>query len=107
MNSKIRILDFRIASKRIPERDCGIVGDFEPPAYNEMQRYCRDHGWIPISRILQFVQIGLVLEVGPRPGYIGLEWLKKTQDTHLVGYDISEDMLNISRQNAIEYGLNG
>lgn len=96
---------FETARERIPERDCGIVGDFEPPAYNEMQRYCRDRGWMPIKHILEFVQHGSVMEIGPGPGYLGLEWLKNTQDTRLTGCEISEDMLEISRRNSKEYGL--
>ena len=32
-------------------------------------------------------------EIGPGPGYLGLEWLKKTQGTHLTGVDISPGMI--------------
>ena len=49
--------------------------------------------------------MGMVLEVGPGPGYLGLEWLKLTQGTMLKGLDISSDMIKIAEKNAREYGL--
>ena len=39
------------------------------------------------------------------PGYLGLEWLKKTTGTYLKGLDISENMIEIATQNAREYGF--
>jgi len=93
------------AKDRIPERDFGITGDLEPPAYDEMLRFVRDGGWMPTKHILKDIQHGSVLEVGPGPGYLGLEWLKATSGTCLVGYDISEDMLAIAGRNATEYSL--
>ena len=98
---------FTVARKRIPEREFGITGDVEPRDYDEMLRYCRDHGWIPIDRIVKAIPRGHALECGPGPGYIGLEWLKRTASTQLVGYDISPDMLAIARENARKYGFDG
>jgi hypothetical protein len=38
----------------------------------------RDKGWMETDLILKLgIQHGLALEVGPGPGYLGLEWLKK------------------------------
>ena len=45
------------------------------------------------------------MEVGPGPGYLGLEWLKNTQKTSLTGLDISPDMIGIAERNARDYGL--
>jgi hypothetical protein len=67
---------FAKARQRIPERDFGITGDIEPPAYDEMLRFVRDGGWMPIKEVLKEISRGSVLEVGPGPGYLGLEWLK-------------------------------
>jgi ubiquinone/menaquinone biosynthesis C-methylase UbiE len=47
----------------------------------------------------------LALEIGPGPGYLGLEWLKKTEGTRLKGLEISPDMIAIAERNAAEYGL--
>lgn len=96
---------FAKARERIPERDYGITGDLEPPAYDKYLRFMRDRGWMPTKHILHDISKGLVLEVGPGPGYLGLEWLKNTSQTRLVGYDVSEDMLAIAKRNSEEYHL--
>ncbi len=91
---------------RIHETDQGITGEFNTQAYNTMMRYMRDKGWMETGLIIkEGITSGLALEVGPGPGYLGLEWLKKTKNTQLKGLDISEDMIAISRGNASEYGL--
>ena len=51
------------------------------------------------------INAGTALEIGPGPGYIGLEWLKKTKNTNLHWLEISEDMKNIALKNAKEYGF--
>jgi ubiquinone/menaquinone biosynthesis C-methylase UbiE len=50
---------------------------------------------------------GTALELGPGPGYLGLEWLKLTDETRLIGLDISPDMIAVARRNAAEYGFTG
>jgi ubiquinone/menaquinone biosynthesis C-methylase UbiE len=91
---------------RIEETDCGITGEFETGAYDEMMRMMRDRGWLETRDLLNNgISSGIALEVGPGPGYLGLEWLKSTSGTRLNGLDISDDMLNIARKNAIEYRL--
>lgn len=70
-----------------------------------MQRRFRDKGWIETDRMLACgLKTGLGLEVGSGPGYLGLEWLKKTRGTRLKGIDISADMIELARKNALEYG---
>jgi ubiquinone/menaquinone biosynthesis C-methylase UbiE len=91
---------------RVPETDQGIQGDFEPRIYNQMQRRFRDKGWMETKAIIASgINRGLALEIGPGPGYLGLEWLKHTQGTELRGLDISPDMIAIAEANANEYGL--
>jgi ubiquinone/menaquinone biosynthesis C-methylase UbiE len=48
---------------------------------------------------------GHALEIGHGPGYLGLEWLKYTENTHLTGLDISPDMHALARRNAQAYDL--
>jgi ubiquinone/menaquinone biosynthesis C-methylase UbiE len=48
---------------------------------------------------------GLALEIGPGPGYLGLEWLKNTRDTTLKGLDVSADMIVLAGRNASAYGV--
>lgn len=71
-----------------------------------MQRRLRDKCWIETKDIIKSgITKGLALEIGPGPGYLGLEWLRKTQGTTLIGLDISPDMISIAERNAEEYGL--
>ena len=89
---------------RVIETDEGIQGDFNVTTYDKMQRRLRDKGWIETNRIIAFgIDSGLALEIGPGPGYLGLEWLKKTTNTHLKCVEISRDMIEIAEKNAKEY----
>ena len=91
---------------RVIETDQGITGEFNTKAYDEMMRRMRDRGWLETKLLLDAGIIsGNALEVGPGPGYLGLEWLKHTQGTTLSGLDISEDMIAIAERNAKGYGL--
>ncbi len=91
---------------RIPETDQGIQGAITVAQYDEMQRTLRDRGWIETPSLLKHgITNGQVLEIGYGPGYLGLEWLKQTKDTLLVGLDISPDMQALAQRNAQSYGL--
>jgi len=88
------------------ETDQGIQGEFNVQIYDQMQRRLRDKGYMETKDIIKSgITLGLALEVGPGPGYLGLEWLKLTQGTMLKGLDISPDMIEIAEKNAKEYGL--
>jgi ubiquinone/menaquinone biosynthesis C-methylase UbiE len=94
--------------ERVIETDQGIQGEFEVSIYDQMQRRFRDKGWMETKALLgSGITAGAALEVGPGPGYLGLEWLKQTGGTRLTGLDISADMLAVARRNAAEYGLAG
>lgn len=91
---------------RVIETDEGIQGDFNVTTYDKMQRYLRDRGWIETNSIIAFgIDSGLALEIGPGPGYLGLEWLKKTTNTNLKCVEISRDMIKIAEKNAKEYNF--
>ena len=91
---------------RISETDHGITGEFNTQSYDLMMRRMRDRGWMETKLIIkEGISSGLALEVGPGPGYLGLEWLKNTKGTTIKGLDISDDMIAIARRNAKEYGL--
>lgn len=93
---------------RVVETDQGIQGEFNVETYDRMMRRMRDKGWLETHLILNAeIRSGLALEVGPGPGYLGLEWLKKTEGTTLKGLDISPDMIRIAQRNAEEYNLQG
>jgi ubiquinone/menaquinone biosynthesis C-methylase UbiE len=91
---------------RVPETDQGIIGEFNVSMYDHMQRNLRVRGWIETKALLKSgISSGHALEVGSGPGYLGLEWLKRTQGTSLTGLDISPDMIALAQKNAGEYGL--
>jgi len=80
---------------------------------NTVTRRMRDLGWyqswfpkflttVPLL-VASGIDKGNALEIGPGPGYLGLEWLKSTNNTTLVGLDASTDMVNIARHNTVEH----
>jgi ubiquinone/menaquinone biosynthesis C-methylase UbiE len=95
-----------MVKRRVPETGSGITGEFNVQSYDLMQRNLRDKGWIETKLLIQEgIGSGIALEIGPGPGYLGLEWLKKTEGTLLKGLEISEDMIAIAKKNAAEYSL--
>ena len=95
-----------MVKSRVVETEEGIQGEFDVQQYDQMMRRMRDKGWLETKEILNagIVQ-GLALEVGPGPGYLGLEWLKNAQEASLKGLEISPAMISIAERNAREYGL--
>jgi ubiquinone/menaquinone biosynthesis C-methylase UbiE len=95
-----------LVKPRIIETDEGIQGEFTVEVYDRMMRNLRDKGWIETELVLKTgINHGLCLEVGPGPGYLGLEWLNKTEGTTLRALEISADMIEMAEKNAGEYGL--
>ena len=91
---------------RVVETSEGIQEGFIVDSYDKMQRHLRDHGWIETDQIIKSgITDGIALEIGPGPGYLGLEWLKKTEGTRLTGLEISPRMIEIAEKNAREYGV--
>ena len=91
---------------RIAETENGITDEFGVQSYDRMQRSLRDKGWIETKQIIQEgINSGIALEIGPGPGYLGLDWLKKTEETRLRGLEISEAMIAIAQSNSAEYGF--
>ena len=91
---------------RVIETDQGIRGETNVNLYDQMQRGLRDKGWIATKDIIKSgITGGMALEIGPGPGYLGLEWLKNTQGTSLKGLDISPGMIDLAKRNAAEYGF--
>lgn len=91
---------------RIVETNQGIQGELDVRMYDSMMRRMRDKGWIETGLILKAgIRKGLALEVGSGPGYLGLEWLKKTVGTNLKALEISPEMIAIAERNSKEYGL--
>ncbi len=93
---------------RIPETDQGIQGEFNVTTYDELQRNLLAKGHVEFQMLIdQGMLEGHALEIGPGPGYLGLEWLKRTHNTRLTGLDISPDMCALAESNARSYGFEG
>ncbi|OPY28204.1 MAG: hypothetical protein A4E27_00371 [Methanobacterium sp. PtaU1.Bin242] len=91
---------------RKKETDEGIQDSIIVHDYDEMMRNSRDKGYLYTAEIVESgIQSGRALEIGPGPGYLGLEWLKNTEGTRLTGLDISAGMVKVAEKNALEYGL--
>jgi ubiquinone/menaquinone biosynthesis C-methylase UbiE len=92
--------------ERIKETDQGIQGELDVEHFDRMQRHLRDKGLIATDEIIESgIAAGHALELGPGPGYLGLEWLRKTDGTELAAVEISRNMIDTARRNAGEYGL--
>ena len=97
-----------MVKQRVTETEEGIQGEFNVQAYDQMMRRMRDKGWLETKLIFKAgITNGSALEVGPGPGYLGLEWLGQTEGTDLKGMEISPDMIRIAERNARDYGLEG
>lgn len=95
-------------AERVPETMDGIQDECTVEQFDEMQRGLRDRGHLPVDDLVRCTPAGARgLEIGPGPGYLGLEWLKKTDGTSLVGLEISPAMIRVARKNAGEYRLPG
>lgn len=92
--------------QRIVETNEGIQGELTVESFDRFARIMRDKGWNNVDSFLKAGIIkGNVLEIGPGPGYIGLEWLKQSTDSMLTGCEISRDMIKMAEKNAKEYGF--
>jgi ubiquinone/menaquinone biosynthesis C-methylase UbiE len=91
---------------RIPETEGGFVDQATIASYDLMQRTFRDRGWIETELIIKNgITRGCALEIGPGPGYLGLEWLKRTEGTTLKAVEISPEMILVAKRNAAADGL--
>ncbi|HMK45752.1 MAG TPA: class I SAM-dependent methyltransferase [Methanocella sp.] len=92
--------------KRVIETSHGIQEESNVQIYNQMQKNLRDKGWIETNDIIKSgLTSGVALEIGSGPGYLGLEWLKKTSGTSLKAVEISQSMITVAQRNAEEYGV--
>jgi ubiquinone/menaquinone biosynthesis C-methylase UbiE len=92
---------------RVAETNEGIQDALDVEVFNRFAQGMRDKGWNNVDAILSSgVQEGCVLEIGPGPGYVGLEWLKACPEGKLTALEISPEMIRLAQRNALEYGLN-
>lgn len=91
---------------RIKETDQGIQDANTVRYYDQMMRRLSKKGWTALKEIIKSgIDTGHTLEVGPGPGYLGLDWLKCTNNTQLTGIDISKNMIKTAKNNALEFAV--
>lgn len=95
-----------MAKQRIIETQEGIQDKLTVEIFDDFARIMRDKGWNNVDAFIKAgITKGNVLEIGPGPGYVGLEWLKKFPDTVLTGCEISREMIKLAEKNARDYGF--
>lgn len=95
-----------MVKQRVIETNEGIQNEITVEVFDRFAKTMRDKGW---NNVDSFIKAGItdgnVLEIGPGPGYIGLEWLKKTNGESLTGCEISPEMIKTAQKNAKDYGF--
>jgi ubiquinone/menaquinone biosynthesis C-methylase UbiE len=95
-----------MTKKRIIETNEGIQGELTVEVFDRFARIMRDKGWNNVDSFINSgITCGNVLEIGPGPGYVGLEWLKKSADSTLTGCEISCNMIRLAEKNATDYSF--
>jgi len=91
---------------RVIETNEGIQNELTAQIFDAFAKTMRDKGWNGVDSMLQSgISSGNILEIGPGPGYIGLELLKKLSGAALTGCEISPAMIKIAEKNAASYGV--
>lgn len=91
---------------RMIETNQGIQEELTVELFDQFARGMRDKGWNGIEEMIATgIKGGDLLEIGPGPGYVGLELAKKISPKSLTGCEISPAMLVFARKNAADYGI--
>lgn len=94
-----------MARPRVIETTEGIQNKLTVEIFDRFAKTMRDKGWNSVDSILNAgITGGNVLEIGPGPGYVGLEWLKRSPGATLTGCEISSGMIRLAEKNARDYG---
>ena len=94
-----------MAKQRIAETSEGIQDELTVQIFDQFAKIMRDKGWDNVDNFIKAGIIrGNVLELGPGPGYVGLEWLKMFPDSTLTGCEISPEMIRLAEKNTKDYG---
>lgn len=91
---------------RVIETNEGIQNEITVEKFDMFSRSMKDKGWNGVDgMIASGIKGGDVLEVGPGPGYVGLELAKKIHLDSLTGCEISPAMLRFAEKNAADYKI--
>ena len=91
---------------RVIETNEGIQNEGPVAEFDVFARWMRDKGWNGVDTMLASgICPGEILELGPGPGYVGLEVARKLGLQTLTGCEISPAMIRVAEKNAAEYGI--
>lgn len=91
---------------RVIETTEGIQDELTVEIFDAFARSMRDKGWNGVDEMIASgIEGGDVLEIGPGPGYVGLELAKKIHPNSLTGCEISPAMLRVAVKNADDYQI--
>lgn len=91
---------------RIIETEEGIQSEVTAATFDVFSRWMRDKGWQGVDTMIEAgVQKGDILELGPGPGYVGLELAKKLGIKSFTACEISPAMISLAKKNAEEYHI--
>lgn len=91
---------------RVIETNEGIQDELTAETFDVFARFMRDKGWNGVDgMIASGIESGDMLEIGPGPGYVGLELARRVGARSLTGCEISSAMIRLAEKNAAEYGL--
>ncbi|HWQ73064.1 MAG TPA: methyltransferase domain-containing protein [Desulfitobacteriaceae bacterium] len=91
---------------RVVETNEGIQNEITVEAFDLFARSMRDKGWNGVDGMISSgIKGGDVLEIGPGPGYVGLELAKKLNPSSLTGCEIRPAMIRFAEKNAAEYDI--
>ncbi len=95
-----------MVKQRITETNEGIQDKLTVEIFDRFAKAMREKGWNNVDGFIKAgITKGNVLEIGPGPGYVGLEWLKKCPNSTLTGCEISREMIRLAEKNARDYGF--
>jgi len=95
-----------MTKKRITETTEGIQNFFDVKEYDLMMQNMKGERIRTIRKMRENgMKKGKALEIGPGPGYLGIEWLLETEETSLQALEISLNMIEMSKKNSKKNGL--
>ncbi len=95
-----------MTAARIIETNEGIQSEVTAEIFDEFAKGMRDKGWNGVTEMISSgIHGGDILEIGPGPGYVGLELAKQVNPRTLTGCEISPAMIRIAEKNARDYGI--
>lgn len=91
---------------RVIETNEGIQNELTVEIFQEFAENMRDKGWNNVDTMIASGITGKdILEIGPGPGFVGLELAKKIKADSLTGLEISPAMIKTAKRNAESYHI--